>query len=435
MRALFPLYLGLRNLLGRKGHPSPYLFGSILGIALSLIPLIVVLEVADGMIEGITRRYLEVGTYHAQVVLPSGTGPEELLSIAESLKREPAVRQVIIERQGMGLMYTPQGRSVATIRAIPPAMYVQDAEFRRYFSLEAGAFDLNQADSILLGREMAQRLKAFVGDRVQILTLLDTSRRRPLPIVTSFTVKGIFSTGYQELDKLWTYIPLSSAERLFPAGGSSQFIGVKVDDPFQRLDAKIFRLRRLLPEQAEVYSWYQLEKANYKSFQTTKALLTFIMALIVAVATVNISSALVMVVLEKTQEIGILKAMGAGPGEISLAFLVTGLATAMAGALLGLAGGVLIAVNVNSLIRGLELLLNGLAELLRLALQPILALPKPWDIRIFNAEFYLESIPIEVRFGELFGVVATTVLLATLAAYLPARTAGRIRPMEVLRRY
>jgi lipoprotein-releasing system permease protein len=185
----------------------------------------------------------------------------------------------------------------------------------------------------------------------------------------------------------------------------------------------------------EIYGWYQLEKANYKSFQTTKMLLLFIMALIVAVATVNISSALIMVVLEHLPEIAFLKAMGAGPGAISLAFLLTGLLTGLGGTVLGLAVGVSVALNVNAIIRGLEAALNAGVRLFAFLVAPIAGAPAPPPVRIFNPEFYLEQIPIHLRFGELYAVGAATLLLSILAAYLPARKAGRVRPLEILRRY
>jgi lipoprotein-releasing system permease protein len=425
MRRPFPLYLGLRSLLGRRRRPSPHLLGSILGIALSLIPLLVVLEVADGMIEGITRRYLEVGTYHAQAVLPMAS-LERLTETAAALRGRASVRYTLVEQQGMGLAAGRKGRSAVTIRAVPASLYAEDEGFRRYFRMEAGGFELGAPDSLLLGRELASRLGVAVGDRLRLLTL----RGGRLPLVSAFTVRGVFSTGYQELDKLWVYVPLESARRLLGERGG--FIGLKLDDPFTGLERKLARLD--LPEGAEVYSWFELEKSSYKSFQTTRALLLFIMALIVVVAAVNVSSSLVMVVLEKTTEIAMLKAMGAGPRAIALAFTITALATGLAGTALGLAMGAAVALNINALLAGLEGVLNFAGRAAFVLLSPVLALPRPPSIRLFNAEFYLENIPVSLSFRELAVVAAATMLLAVLAAWLPARRAGAVKPLEVLRR-
>jgi lipoprotein-releasing system permease protein len=102
--------LGLRTFVSRRGKISNLLLGSIVGIGLSLIPLVVVLEVADGMIEGITRRYLEVGTYHFQVTLAGNATLDSYESLAERLRSSKGITRVIPERQGMGLLYTESER-------------------------------------------------------------------------------------------------------------------------------------------------------------------------------------------------------------------------------------------------------------------------------------------------------------------------------------
>ena len=451
MRVPLAPYLGLRTLLGRGGRLSSNLLGSILGIGLSLIPLIVVLEVADGMIEGITRRYLEVGTYHAQVALPESTGSEEFGALVETLRLAPGVTEVIPEQQGVGLLYIPgrgtaasePGRSPAsspertavTVRAVPPSLYREDEGFRRYFQLTTGAFDLEDPSAILVGREVAERLGVQVGDTVKLLTMATASSGRRIPRVASFSVRGIFNTGYQELDKLWVYLPYETGRRLLAVSSGRRFIGLKLADPFDRLDRQLQRIAAVLPPEARLYSWYSLERANYQSFQTTKTLLLFIMALIVVVATVNVSSAMVMVVIEKNQEIAILKSMGMPPGKVSLSFVFAGLVTGFLGALLGLILGLLIALNINSVMRGIEGALNLGYRAGRLALRPLLGLEgSAPPLTFFNAQFYLEEIPIRVRLGELVAVAAATLGLSALAAYLPARAAARVRPLEVLRK-
>ena len=339
----------------------------------------------------------------------------------------------------MGLLYTAAGRSAVTIRAVPPSLYREDEEFRKYFQILEGSFDLTGSQAILVGREIAGRMQLGVGDQVKMLTMITTSVGRSLPRVNSFTVSGIFTTGYQELDKMWAYIDIGAAERVLPAASGSTFLGIKVRRPFERIERQqqsleAHLLQARLPYEARLSSWYEMERANYKSFQTTRALLVFVMALIVAVATVNISSSLIMVVLEKTEEIGILKAMGAHPRDITRTFVLTGLCVGVAGVLVGLALGLAVAVNVNSVLAGIEILINHLVSGLRHLIAPIAPQTGSGEVRVFNAEFYLEQIPIRIRVMELFAVAAASLLLSVLAAFFPARTAARIKPLEVLRK-
>ncbi len=433
MRIRLVAALGARTILSRRRRLSQHLVGAVAGISLSLVPLVVVLEVADGMIEGITRRYLELGTYHLQVFPPPSDALSDYRRLAGLLRGMPGVREAIIERQGMGLLASPAGRTGVTVRAVPPDLYARDQGFRRYLEIDAGRFDLDSPQAILLGREVARKLAVHVGDTVRLLTLVRVGRRS-LPRVWSFTVTGVFSSGYQELDKLWVYVPLERGLRVLPPAGAEQFVGVKLEDPYSGLNRQVARIEAALPPDVQVYGWYQLEKANYKSFQTTRALLLFIMALIVVVAAVNISSAVVMVVIEKTQEIGILKGVGARPVDISGAFVLTAALAGAVGTALGLALGVLVALNVNGLIAGLEHLLNASVAVFR-GLFPFWAGSGTAEpIRIFNSAYYLETIPIRIRFRELFMVAAMSMLLSTGAGYFPARAAGRIRPLQVLRK-
>jgi lipoprotein-releasing system permease protein len=158
------------------------------------------------------------------------------------------------------------------------------------------------------------------------------------------------------------------------------------------------------------------------------------MALIVAVATINISSTLIMVVIERTEEIGILKAMGTRPNEITRSFVFAGLLIGMAGVVLGLGLGLAVAVNINALLAGVESLVNQLVFGFRRLISPIVTLPGSARVQVFNAEFYLEEIPIRIKVVELFSVAAASLLLSSVAAFFPARAAARIRPLEVLRK-
>jgi lipoprotein-releasing system permease protein len=342
-----------------------------------------------------------------------------------------------VELQGLGIVYSPYARIGAQVRAVPPELYGMDPQLRRFLTFVAGEFDLTRPDSVLIGEVTARKLKLSVGDEIKLLTAMRVRGERFIPRVSRFKVRGVFSTGYQDLDKLWIYVPLETGRRILSSESSRQFIGVKLEDPFGDMDDRVEEIRKNLPDAlslVRVDTWFELEENQYRSFQTTKTLLVLIMFLIVLVACVNISSTMVMMVLERTREIGILKSMGASPFVIRFSYIITGFLSGILGSLLGISVGLVLSVNINEVIRGVEKLLNGLRSVLGWLLFPF-AQPKfQHPISILDPAFYLESIPIRINFPEILSVAVLTTLLTTLASYLPARRAGSVRPLEVLRR-
>ena len=430
-------FMALKNIGLRRNRRDHSLIGAVLAIGFSLIPLIVVLEVANGMIEGITRRFIEIGTYHLQIHIFDRLDDRELQRIQRSVEEVENVSFAFIERQGLGLIFSSAGRTGAQVRSVPPWIYERDAAYRRFFTLEKGSFDLSLPNSVLLGKVVARKLEVDVGDEVKLLTAKRMKDGRYIPRVSRFVVRGIFTTGYQDLDKLWIYVPFAIGKKILPRESSREFVGIKVDDPYSDLDRHIRAIRQALPPELVLFrinTWFELEENQYRSFQTTKALLVFIMCLIILVASVNVSSTMVMIVMERTQEIGILKSMGARPGLISSSFVITGFVMGVAGSVLGIALGLVLAVNINEVLRALESFLNGAQSLILLVLSPFLSIEAERPVTLLNPDFYLERIPIRIHFFEIFAVAVFAILLSTLASYFPAKRAGRIRPLEVLRR-
>ena len=409
--------------------------GAILAVSLSLVPLIVVMEISDGMIQGITARYLELGTYHLQALSFDEPSAKDFQDLLVRLEREPGVVLVVPERQGLGLAYSKDGRAGATIRAVPPDLWKRDKGLRSYLSIHQGDFDLSTPDSAVLGTELAGKLGVGVGSEVKVLTTRSLGNEGIIPRVTTFKVKGIVSTGYQELDKLWLYIPLERGDRILSKDTSRKILGVKVADPFGDVTSLVDRLYRGLPPGFRVYSWYELERAQYMSFTTTRYLLLFIMALILCVASVNISSTLVMLQIEKREEIAILKSLGLGPADITRIFLGLGFIVGAVGTFLGIFTGLAIAVSINEIVAFIEAALNFFAGLGRyffsFAAEPGAGEP----IRLFNPQFYLEYIPIRIDFLEIGLTACFSLLITLLASYFPSHGAGRTRPLEVLRKH
>ena len=138
---------------------------------------------------------------------------------------------------------------------------------------------------------------------------------------------------------------------------------------------------------------------------------------------------------ETTQEIAILKSMGASPTLISNSFLLIGFYSGILGSIIGITTGLTIAVNINELIKGIEYVLNIFINFFKYLVSPFYELEMGGPFLIFNPEFYLEEIPVRISFFEIFIVAFITILMASLFAYLPSKEAGRIKPMEVMRKY
>jgi lipoprotein-releasing system permease protein len=386
------------------------------------------------MIEGITARLLEVGTYHLQLSLPPGTPPSRLAEIARAIAVDREVTAAIPERQGTALLSTSRGAVGVMLRCIPSDAFGRDSGFRQLVSVRSGSADFSRRNSLLLGKAVADILGANPGDSVNLLTTWGAEMSGP-PRLSPFTVAGIYETGYQELDKVLAFASLDAATLVLSTRASRAFIGVKVGEPFGDLSRVAARLSRSIRETSRISTWRELEYARLASFRTTKALLLFIMALIVLVASVNVSSASIMTLLERRYDLALLKSVGVGPRPLSLAFLAAGFATGLVGTAAGLAFGLLIAVNINEVIGGVQWAANAClaaVSALRSLLQPSVQAVGP--LTLFNSSYYLKYIPVRINAAEIVIAGISTIFLATLVSYLPAVRASRTSPLEVLRR-
>jgi len=429
------MFLGYKILF--RSHASRkttgHLIGAIIGIGLSLVPLITVIQVSNGMIEGITRRFIEIGSYHMQVRSYSPHSDEETAQAIDILSDHNSVMRAFPIIFGEGLVYSPKGKTGIAVRSLPADSYSADEGLQKYLIIEEGEFSLTGRDDALLSREVADMLNVKSGDKIRLLTAKTLPGRDPVLRPSLFTVRGIFSTGYYELDALSMYIPLDTGRVLFQ-DPLNFTIGVKLKDPYDRVNLTASELAEELPEDWFVYTWYNLERNMLESFNTTRNLLVFIMVLIVLVAAVNISSSMVMLVLEKEPEIAMLKSMGVSSDKITAAFLYTGFFIGLTAAVLGTILGIVCAVNINEIIRALETSTQAFSSISRNILNP-LGFDLQSSSRIFDRSYYLETIPIRLQFRDVLWTAIGTLFLSVAAAYLPARRAGLIRPIEILRKH
>jgi lipoprotein-releasing system permease protein len=415
-------FVALRYLLGRAHEGGRYLRGAAAGIALSLIPIIVTLIVADGMIRGITDRYLELGTGHLQVY--NFRAPGDIEDLIPLISRIGGIRGVWPEQQGLGVLVGKTGKTGATIRAVDSTFWDYN-ERGNYLVTLSGTTKIESPREVLLGEELARSAGVEVGDTIRIMTIRVTEEGGNIPRLLPFTVRGIVSSGYRELDSLWCIMNYEGGKQFLAPELSYTHLLVKIADPYKEADAAAASLYHTLGPGFGIYTWKELQHSQYQSYESTRQLLLFIMALIVIVAAVNVSSATSMLVIERSRDIAVLKAFGTNPREISRIFLCGSFLTGLLGAIMGIALGLIIGNYINSLIHGLEIVLTFFSSLFN----------REGTVRILDPGFYLEIIPIIIDWTMVFFIGLFTLLCSMLASWIPAHRAGKIPPMELLRKY
>ncbi|MEL3905781.1 MAG: ABC transporter permease [Treponema sp.] len=437
-------YLGL-NAGKSVSNARKSLIGAIWGIGISIIPLVIVLVVADGMIKGISSRMIELGSGHIQVLdlrpVPTtqASAQERRESAAAAFENIRTRTQTLtsgtrVHIEGTGLLIGKKGRSGGTVRAVEPGYFTGNPPAAALLTVQDGSISLDDSQAILLGKKIAEETGLSVGDSCSLLTLLPGySSQRTVPRITRFKVAGILSSGYQELDALWIFIPLDTGRKILPPQSSLNALVISIDDPFD--EAALLKTKtavsRLLPAGFSLYTWQDLNRAQFYSFQTSKNMLLFIMFLILLAASVNVSSAMVMLIMERRKEIAILKAGGAHPFFITLSFLIAGLLTGTAGLCIGLTAGILAALHINELFVFFEHGINTLRSLVYYAAGQT---GTPHHIHLLAPEYYLEYIPIALNGGELYVIAAGTLILSIIVCMLPAVYAGKEKPLESMRK-
>ncbi|MGP1594446.1 MAG: ABC transporter permease [Treponema sp.] len=421
------------------------LYGAVAGIGISIIPLVVVLVISDGMIQGISTRLIELGSGHIQLIdlrsIPHTKHTAEQQQKTAELFFESIRESGIsgstgmkLQKEGAGMLIGKKGRSGGTIRAVEPDYFSSNPAAAALLTVTAGSLSLEEPNSVLLGKKIAETTGLSVGDMCSILTLLPAYKQdKTVPKVTRFKVTGIISSGYQELDALWIMMPLETGKKILSPQSSLFSLSIRTENPFDTalLQHITDTIQRRIPHGFVIYTWKELNRSQFYAFQTTRNLLMFIMFLIVLVAAANISSAMIMLIMERRKEIAILKAAGTHPFFITLSFLCAGLLTAVLGSIIGLSIGIVIALHINEIFLFLEYCIN--------TIQPVIyrifySGGTPLEIHLLDPQYYLEYIPVRLSFTDLYIVVAGALILSLIVCMIPAIYAGKEKPLDSMRK-
>lgn len=406
------------------------LIGAVVCIAVSLIPLVAVLSVSSGMISGITGRMIHLSSQDIRVTVPADSeytmSQEKFLSLEKMFSGIDGVLKIYPEVQGMALAAGNTYRSGASLRAVEKNIFSDNPYFSSFFEVVEGKADLSGNRNAVIGKKLAGLLKVHAGDSIKIITI-KSGDGKIKPRVTVFTVSGIVSCGYEELDALWVFIPLENAFTTLKGCTLDFHIGLETDSTFTPrldkilVDSRIAVLSDMESMDSDVDDWKTVNAAQFENFASTRALLIVIMLAIILAASINISSAIVMVVMDRKKEIAILKSTGASSSGLALAFVITGLFTGLCGIAIGIPVGLLISININPIINGMENIVNFGLNLFHAG-----------HVKFLDPAFYLQEIPVVIPWSELLLIVGCTVILSIVMSILPSIKAGKSSITEVL---
>ena len=387
---------------------------SMVGVAIGVAVLIIVLSVMNGFERELRERILSM-TSHASVTA-FGAGMPNWTALRQQALGNPRIAAVAPFVEGEALLVgdVPNGQSnAATVQGVDPLYERQVSALGDRLtsgslaSLQPGSF------AVVLGSELAAKLGVTTGDSVVVaIAEGSVTPAGVVPRMRRFQVGGIFHSGMYEIDATLAVVNLQDAARLFRLGDNITGLRFKVRDPFEApLAAR--EVASDLGGGLYVDDWTQRHANFFRSIELTKRMMFFILLLVVAVAAFNIVSTLVMAVKDKQPDIAILRTIGARPGSILAVFGTQGTVIGLVGTLAGVALGVLLAVNLESLVHGLERLLGT---------------------HFMDASVYLMSdLPARVEAGDVLLIAGTAFLLCCLSTVYPAWRAATTDPARALR--
>lgn len=411
----YELLVGLRYTRAkRKNHFISFIsLTSMVGIALGVAALIIVLSVMNGFQSELRDRILGVAS-HIEIT-ENNNRLSNWQYLSQQIDAQPNIKASAPYVMAQGMLSYGQAVQGALVRGILPSDEDKVAELGE--KMQVGRLDVLKPGefNIILGADLAFSLGVAVGDKVVLMA--PQGQFTPtgvVPRIKQFKVAGLFQIGMYEYDSGLALIHMQDAAKLYRMGSSVSGLRLKIDDLFDAREMSAALSHELTPLGAYyIRDWTQQHANFFKAIQLEKRVMFIILTLIVAVAAFNIVSTLVMAVTDKRADIAIMRTLGASPPSIMKIFIVQGALIGVIGTFFGAIFGILIALNIDTII--------------------------PFIENLFQVQFlakdvyYISDLPSKLVWSDVVTIVIVSVILSLLATLYPSYKASQINPAEALR--
>ncbi|MDJ0720382.1 MAG: lipoprotein-releasing ABC transporter permease subunit [Desulfobacterales bacterium] len=407
----FEWFIGGRYLRARRKQAFISLITilSTAGVAVGVMALIVVIAVMAGAQSEFRSRILGVQS-HA-VLMRYGGEFAEYRQVIEQLKGEAdvvATRPFILTQV---MLRSPTGISGAVLKGVAPPTEIErniqgiGEALEILYATAPENTDQRGGAPVVLGKELGRKLGVARGDTLYVISFRGVvSPMGHVPSMKRFHVAGFFESGMYQFDEAYAFVRLKDAQRILKLGDTVSGIEIRVDDIYQA-DQIAKRLGARLGFPYRIQDWMQMNANLFYALRLEKVAMFVILTLIVLVAAFNIASTLIMMVMEKTKDIAILKAMGATNRHIMRIFVIKGMMIGISGTLLGV----------------------GLGTLLCAVLKRYPIIQLPGDV------YYFTSLPVQMQATDVITIALAAIGICFLATLYPARQAARLNPVDAIR--
>ncbi|MFH0839076.1 MAG: lipoprotein-releasing ABC transporter permease subunit [Candidatus Omnitrophota bacterium] len=387
------LFISLRYLAAKRKEKFISIISliSILGVAVGVMALIIVLAVMSGFDNDLRDKIVQTNSH---ILIQKEGGLPAAYAVMEKIKDTEHVVSSAPFLNGQGFLKYRDKVYVVSLRGIVPDKEIHVTKLASY--IKEGTYQIEKG-GIVLGRELAFKINAQLGTGIPLISPFDGKTR-------TFKVAGIFNSGMYEYDAGLVFITLEDAQEFLGVGELVSGVGVKIDDLYK---AEVIKesLQKLLGYEYWVLTWMDVNKNLFSALKLEKTVMFIILTLIVIVACFNIISTLIMVVMEKTRDIGILKAIGLTNGSIMKIFSLQGLIIGLIGTALGACGGFFLSYLLKTY------------QFIKL----------PPDI------YYIDKLPVNVEIRDSVLIIVASILISFFSTLYPAYQASRLNPVEALR--
>lgn len=408
------LFIGVRYLRAKRRNQFISFISvvSMLGIVLGVTALITVLSVMNGFVNELRVRILSMASHvtiseYEQTV---SNWPAIAKDIEKNFSNVVGLAPYI---RSEGMLTSGKQVHGVFIRGVDPDLEPKVSDvgnlmlIGKLSDLKAGSFN------ILLGVTLARTLGVTMGDKVTMVTPKAMSTPAGiLPRLKRFRVSGIFEVGHNDYDTAMSFIHIKDAAKLLRMGDTVSGIRLKLDDLFSAAQAR-YDIAEHLGGNYWVNDWTRQHANFFRAVQIEKRMMSLILGLIVIVAAFNILSALVMVVTDKQSDIAILRTLGIRPSSVMAIFIIQGAIIGFIGTILGLVGGISLALNV-------DVVINMIEQLFGLNFMPP-------DV------YYISDFPSEIHWDDVTFIACASFIISLLATIYPSWNASRAQPAEALR--